>query len=162
MTPIRVRDVMTNLVVSFRPHDSIREVAGRLLANRISGGPVVSGGKVVGVVSEADLAGAYGPSTDHNGRIRMADPLAFRLQASPAPGWADATVSEVMTRAVVTTAPDVEVGEAARLMDRHSVRRLPVVDEDGFVCGVIARADVVRALALQWAEERETAGTLAR
>ena len=160
MTSLRVREVMTNLVMSFRPQDSISEVAARLLANRISGAPVVSGGKLVGVVSEADIARAYSPAGEHNGRIRAIDPLTFRLRGSPAPGWADATVSEVMTRIVVTTTPDTPVGEAARLMDRHSVRRLPVVDSEGFVCGVIARADVVRALARAWQAEKELAGTL--
>lgn len=146
-----VRDVMTNLVVSFRPHDPIEEVARKLLSNRISGAPVVVGGRVVGVVSEADLAHAYSASNRHNGRIRAGDALLFRIGGAPAPGWAHTAVEEVMTREVVTVAPDVSVGEAAVLMDRYSVRRLPVVDVEGYLCGVIARADVVRALATEWA-----------
>jgi CBS domain-containing protein len=129
-----VRDVMTHLVVSFRPRDTIEEAAHRLLANRISGAPVVSAGKVVGVVSEVDVASAA---------------------ASP-----HASVEDAMTREVVTVPPDAPVGEAAILMDRHSVRRLPVVDADGYLCGVIARADVVRALANEWRDSGALAGTL--
>ena len=135
-----VKDVMTNLVVSFRPQDPIEEVARRLLTNRISGGPVVSAGKVVGVVSEADIA------FDH-------EPASQRVRTRTA-------VEEVMTRQVVTVGPDDTVGGAAVLMDRHSVRRLPVVDADGYLCGVIARADVVRALAAEWKENEVLAGTL--
>ena len=135
-----VRDVMTNLVVSFRPQDPIAEVTRRLLNNRISGGPVVSAGKVVGVVSEADIAFGLGPG-----------PQGVRTRSA---------VEEVMTREVVTVGPDVTVGDAAVLMDRHSVRRLPVVDADGYLCGVIARADVVRALAAEWKENEVVAGTL--
>jgi predicted transcriptional regulator len=129
-----VKEVMTHLVVSFRPQEPIEEIARRLLTNRISGAPVVSAGRVVGIVSEADVARAT--------------------------TWADASVHDVMTREVVTIAPDVPVGEAAVLMDRHSVRRLPVVDPDGYLCGVIARADVVRSLAGQWRENEVPAGTL--
>lgn len=150
MTQALVRDVMTHLVVSFRPQDAIEEVARRLLANRISGGPVVSAGRVVGVVSEVDVAQAYSTTADHNGRIRSTDPLLFRLHGAPAPAWANAAVEEVMTREAVTIAPDASVGEAAILMDRHSVRRLPVVEDEGYLVGVIARADVVRALANEW------------
>lgn len=155
-----VKDVMTHLVVSFRPQDSIEEVARRLLSNRISGAPVVSAGKVVGVVSEADIAHAYSATLDHKGRIRSTDPLLFRLEGAPAPAWANASVEEVMTREVVTVTPDVPVGEAAILMDRHSVRRLPVVGPDGDLYGVIARADVVRAAATEWRENEAPAGTL--
>ena len=155
-----VRDVMTNLVVSFRLQDAIEEVARRLLTNRISGAPVVSAGKVVGVVSEADIASAYSAAADHRGRIRSTDPLLFRLEGAPAHAWAHASVEEVMTREVVTVPPGVTVGEAAVLMDRHSVRRLPVVDADGYLCGVIARADVVRALAAEWRDNEVLAGTL--
>lgn len=139
MTTALVRDVMTNLVVSFRPDDPIEEAVRKLLSNRISGGPVVSAGVVVGVVSEADVA---------------------RVLRTAAPGSVPRVVADVMTRDVVTVGPDASVGEAAILMDRHSVRRLPVVDGDGYLCGVMARADVVRALAGAWRESAALAGTL--
>jgi CBS domain-containing protein len=57
-----------------------------------------------------------------------------------------AKVSEVMSRELVTIDPDQELEEALRLMSKHQVRRLPVVEEDGRLIGVIAQADIAREL----------------
>lgn len=61
MNVLKVTDVMTHLVVTLRPKDTLKHAAQRLLSNRITGAPVVEGGKLVGVVSEADLLHAYTP-----------------------------------------------------------------------------------------------------
>lgn len=55
MNEVKVKDVMTNLVVALGPRDTIEQAAQRLLSNRISGTPVVDEGKLVGIVSETDL-----------------------------------------------------------------------------------------------------------
>ena len=57
------------------------------------------------------------------------------------------TVGDVMTRDVISVLPETSVREAASLIDRHGIRRLPVVDEEGYVVGILARADRVRAMA---------------
>lgn len=137
MDTTAVRDVMTNLVLTVRPEDKIAQVAKRLLANRISGAPVVEGGRLVGIVSEADLMKAY--SIPRGG-------VSLVATGRPQPG-ASAIVESVMTTKVVSIRPEATILEAASLIDRHSVRRLPVVDEEGFVVGVVARADLVRCMA---------------
>lgn len=143
MNTVRVKDVMTNLALTVRPGDGITTVARRFSANRIGGAPVVEGGRLVGIVSETDLVKTPGS--------RRARPVPLN---QPVRRTDTALIRDVMTTKVVSTTPDATIWEAAALIDRHAVRRLPVLDEDGFVVGVVARADLVRAMAQQ--EEAST------
>lgn len=146
MKQLKVNEVMTHLVVTFRPDDPIADVATRMLRNRISGGPVVEEGKLVGIVSEADLVQAYlPPALIDPGPLPM-DPLVFLLRGRYPRHVHNRRVGDVMTRDVVTISPDATVWEAASLIERHGVRRLPVVDAEGLVVGIVARADLVRAM----------------
>ncbi|MGI8774502.1 MAG: CBS domain-containing protein [Actinomycetota bacterium] len=147
MNDIKVADVMTNLVVTFRPQDTIQEAARRLLANRISGAPVVEHGRLVGVVSETDLVSAYAPPAPQGSAYIATDPLMFLLRGAVPRPMHHRTVGDVMTEGVISVSPDASVWQAAALIDRHGIRRLPVVDAEGYVVGVLARADLVRAMA---------------
>lgn len=147
MNQLTVDDVMTHLVVTLRPQDKIADAARRLVSNRISGAPVVEGGRLVGVVSEADLVRAFTPPP-RRGSFSAPYPVMFLLARGP--GRVEerySTVGDVMTKDVVTIGRDASVLEAASLIDRYGVRRLPVVDEEDYVVGVVARADLVRAMA---------------
>lgn len=147
MNDIRVSDVMTHLVVTFRTQDTIQQAAQRLLSNRISGAPVVERGRLVGVVSEADLVAAYAPPAPNGTHFVAADPLMFLLRGTVPRAVHHTTVGDVMTKNVISISPDASVWEAASLIDRHRIRRLPVVDAEGYVVGVLARSDLVRAMA---------------
>ena len=153
MAEMRVRDVMTHLVVTLRPSDPLRFAAKRLAANRISGAPVVKEGKLVGVVTEADQMRAFAPYEEGDGSILPGAPFMFLLRGAAPRLPEDLTVADAMTSDVATIRPDAPVREAAAKIDRRGIRRLPVVDEDGYVVGVIARSDIVRAMALS--EEAE-------
>jgi CBS domain-containing protein len=134
----RVRDVMTANVVAVRADTSFKDMVALLLSSRVSAFPVVDGaGKVVGVVSEADML------------IKEAD------QASP-PGTfaglrrlrdhekaAAVTAAELMTGSPVTIGPDQPVEQAAFLMYDRGVKRLPVVDGTGHLVGIVSRADAL-------------------
>jgi CBS domain-containing protein len=143
----KVADVMTNFVVTFRPQDTVEEAAGRLLKNHISGAPVVVEGRLVGVVSEADIVSAYTPRVPRGSPTVAPDPLMFLLHGIVPLDVDHVTVGEVMTTTVISVSPGASVWEAASLIDRYRVRRLPVVDDEGYVVGVLARADLVRAMA---------------
>jgi CBS domain-containing protein len=148
MNELRVKDVMTNLVVTLRPEDKVPQAAKRLLSNRISGAPVVEDGRLVGVVSEADLVKAYAPPARRGSPFVAPYPLMFLLlRGGPRREVHNTTVGDVMTTDVVSIGPDESIWEAASLIDRHGVRRLPVVDHDGYVVGVLARSDLVRCMA---------------
>ena len=148
MDELKVRDVMTHLVVTLRPDDSVPLAAQMLVSNRISGAPVVRDGRLVGVVSEADLVRAYAPPVRRGAPFVAPHPLLFILLRGDQPKEVGAVlVGDVMTKDVISIGPEESIWEAAFKIDRHGVRRLPVVDDEGYVVGVVTRSDLVRAMA---------------
>ncbi|HYI46450.1 MAG TPA: CBS domain-containing protein [Actinomycetota bacterium] len=147
MNDIKVGDVMTNMVVTLRPQDPISEAARRLVSNRISGAPVVEDGRLVGIISEADLVAAYAEPPRTGSAYGPANPLMFLIHGRVPAIEHKPTVADVMTADVVKVSADTSIWEAASLIDRHGIRRLPVVDSQDVVVGVLARADLVRVMA---------------
>ena len=116
-----------------------------MLQHKISGLPVVDAAdQVVGIVSEQDLLRDDGKGIDGSPWLQlMIEPKGLTEQ----PGrLRDRKVSEVMTRNPVTVSPTSSLAEACREIEDHGFKRLPVV-RDGKLVGIIARADLVRALA---------------
>jgi predicted transcriptional regulator len=114
----QVKDIMTTRVVAVRSDASYREMATALRAHRVSGLPVVDAeGTVVGVVSETDLL----VKRDRAGR----------------------TARELMTSPAVTTRPDELVANVAGMMSRRKLRRVPVIDGQGHLLGIVSRSDVL-------------------
>jgi CBS domain-containing protein len=151
---MNVEDVMTRDVVTVRPETSLKEVAGVLAGRKISGVPVVTeDGEVVGVVSEADiLFKERGPSKRKGKLAWLLDPFGtegqLKLEAR--------TAAEAMTRPAKTIAPWRPVAAAAAKMLEQRVNRLPAVDSNGRLVGIVTRADLVRAFVRRDTEiERE-------
>ena len=137
--------VMTRLFVALKPTDSIQYAAQRLARNHISGAPVLEHGRVVGVVSESDIIrAAYGPE---RGLVsNLLDALANVSQEDTSQRLRTTRVADTMSVPAITVPPEMTVSEAAALTERHGVKRLPVVDRDGYLIGVISRADLVRVM----------------
>lgn len=135
-----VHELMTREVVTARPDTPFKEVAALFHRNDITAVPVVDDqDRPIGVVSEADLlrkeAVLPDPEDRHPGRwLRPAEQA--RAEAETAGG--------LMSSPAVTARASWTVGEAARQMDRHRVKRLPVVDEAGRLIGIVSRADLLR------------------
>jgi CBS domain-containing protein len=130
-------------LVTVSPETTLKAVAGLMLERRVSGVPVVDGdGRVVGVISEADVVRGETGGTGGEGMIARA-----RAVADAAALSIPRTAAEAMTSPAVTISPDATVMEAAHQIAERGVNRLPVVDEDGRLIGIIARADVLRAFA---------------
>lgn len=134
---MKVTTVMSSPVITVAPQASIKEAARLLVSCGISALPVVdSKGELVGIVSEADLLPIE----------TRPDP---RTQATPIPptaGGAPRVVSDVMTKRVLTVAPDAEVSQAARMMIEAEVKRLPVMDGERVV-GIVSRRDLIKVIA---------------
>jgi CBS domain-containing protein len=136
----RVGDVMTTAVVTVDRITSYQEIDRLLTEHRISGLPVLKMGReVVGVVSEADLLAA---EDETNRRARMARSIGRRRLLRKQPP-ASLTAGTLMTAPAITIGPDATIPAAARLMNTHHVRRLPVVDEDRKLVGIVSRRDLL-------------------
>jgi len=133
-----VQDVMTAGVVAVRKDASFKEMITRMRNAHISAFPVIDhAGKVVGVVSEADMLNKEADQATSPGTV--AGLLRFRFHEKAA----GVTAGELMTSPAVTIEPGAPVVEAARLMRDRRVKRLPVVNGTGHLIGVISRADVL-------------------
>lgn len=129
---IRVRNVMTSSVIAVRPSTGMREIALLLARYSVSAVPVVDeDGRVLGVVSESDLL--YKLTEDRG-----------RGDASARTKRSAVTAERLMTGPAVTVGVRAEVAEAAGTMEKHRVKRLPVVSEDGRLIGIVSRSDLVR------------------
>ncbi len=138
---MKVRDLMTENVHTIGPEASLKEAARRMVETGVSGLPVVEEGRLVGVITESDFVGAEA-NRRNMGRPRL---LRFLERPGEIPSQ-ERSVGDAMTTNVIVVGPGSDHTEAARLMQRHKVKRLPVTD-GGQVIGVISRADLIRAFA---------------
>lgn len=123
---MQVLDLMTTEVIKVSPSTPIKEAAQLMFRHRVSGLPVVDDdGTLGGIITEADFL-----------RLEVA-----RGEADdPAP---IETVGEVMSSGVVTIGPEEGLAEAAKIMVVQDVKRLPVVDDEERLLGIISRLDIV-------------------
>jgi len=142
---------MTADVIAFGPNDNVDESMRKMVDVGVDGAPVVdTDGKVVGVLTTGDLIvreskvhfptviSVLGATLEWPGEKKHFDEDLERALG--------ADVREVMTAEPVTIRVDQTVEDAATLMHDHDVSRLPVVDADGKLAGIIGRTDVLRVL----------------
>lgn len=135
-----VADVMTRTVVVVNGSDPFKEVVRRMQEYRVSALPVVDDdGRLVGIVSEADLILKEDPELDEGSRL-----FEGRHRRHEREKAAGVVAAELMTGPVVTVPPDAALGDAARLMHRKGIKRLPVVDDDGRIHGILSRSDLLK------------------
>ena len=125
-----VREVMTSKLCSIDADKPVAYAAKMMRDEDVGIAPIVEGDRLVGVLTDRDIA------------VRV---VAEGRDAE------QVKVTEVASRDLVTLDPQQDMDEALRLMARHQVRRLPVVEEDGRLVGVVAQADIA-----QQADERQT------
>ena len=118
-----IRELMTSNPRSSQADKPVIEAAKIMRDNDVGLVPIVEGDRLVGTLTDRDIA--------------------IRLVAE-GKDPASTPVKDVASRDLVTVDPDQDLDEALRLMAQHQVRRLPVVEEDGKLVGVVAQADVAR------------------
>ncbi|MDQ0958095.1 CBS domain-containing protein [Streptomyces sp. B4I13] len=145
MKACTVGEVMTREVVDARRETPFKEVARLLARHRISGLPVVDADdKVVGVISETDLIRRQAAHAERDRGHRFRLP-ALRRKARRATAKARAaTAGQLMSTPAITVHPEQRVADAARVMERHHIERLPVVDEEDRLIGIATRRDLLR------------------
>ena len=137
----RVSDVMTTSVVTVDRITPYQDIDRLLTENRISGVPVLKiGREVAGVVTEADLLAA---EDETNRRARMDSSVGRRRLLHKQQPYVSLTAGTLMTAPAITIGPDATIPAAARLMNTHHIRRLPVVDEHGKLVGIVSRRDLL-------------------
>ena len=140
---MRVKDVMTAVVVRLSPDNSVRQAAQIMLDNHVSGPPVVDdAGALVGVISEGDLIrrtelGGGGQAMDAS--------LAADERAQAYVRRSSWRVGDAMTANPVTIDEDAPIGRVAALMKERSIKRIPVI-RDGRLIGIVSRADLLQAI----------------
>ncbi|MGW7610832.1 CBS domain-containing protein [Streptomyces sp. NPDC054766] len=152
-----VGQVMTSEVVEAHRKMSFKEVARLLDRYRISGLPVVDDDdKVVGVISESDLLRRQAARSDpgQGRRRRLPSPLSglpwssrperMGRRAADAESVRATTAERLMSTPAITVHPQQRVADAARVMERHRIERLPVVDEEDRLIGIATRRDLLR------------------
>jgi CBS domain-containing protein len=137
----RIADVMNLRLVAVRPEETVQVAIARMLEAGVGSVAVCDGTRLVGMFTERDV-------------LHLAGRDGGALQ--------DVRVADVMTRTLVTAAPDDDVMAAARLMGERGIRHLPVVQDDNML-GMIGIRDVLRVLVESlWREHDESARDTAR
>jgi CBS domain-containing protein len=150
MPELKASEIMTKEVITIKKDASIGELSELLVKNKISGVPVVDdGGRIIGVVTEADI---IVKDTDlHFPRyFKLLDAIIYleslnKFKANLQKHIAT-RVEDIMTVKVRTIKPDTPVNEIADLMLDLKVNRLPVIDEDNKVVGIVTRSDIVKSM----------------
>lgn len=145
---MQARDVMVSPVVTVGPNATVRQVAQILMERRISAVPVVDAdNKVLGIVSEGDLIHRVESGTERSPSWWL------RLLTSDAESAADyvkshaVKVQDIMTRDVATAAPEMPLAELAMLLEERQIKRVPIVNKEGQIVGIVSRANLLQAIA---------------
>ncbi len=152
---MNVKDVMNSDVISCRPDDEISNAAQLLKEQNISGLPVVDEGKVVGIVTEADILKLL--KVPEHGGLWLPSPFeVIEIPIRELINWEDTKhmltdigskpIRDIMESEVYTISADSSIEDASSMMIKHKVNRLPVLDGETLV-GIITRGDIIRGLA---------------
>ena len=148
-----VAEIMTTELITVSPKTSLQEAIQIIADRKISGLPVVDDeGQLVGIISETDLTwqatGVEAPPYVMflDSVIYLQNPAKHNQEVHKALGQ---TVAEAMSEKPTTIKGDLLVREAARIMHEKKVRRLPVVDDNDKLIGIITQGDVIRMMAAE-------------
>src|ERR1700687_1798201 len=144
---MKASDIMVSDVISMSPDSNVQDVALILLTNRISAVPVIDGaGKLVGIVSEGDLLRRAESETEHERAWWLRLLMGREMLAAEYVKEYSRKVADVMTREIIAAEPDTPVADIATLLERHRIKRVPIV-RNGEVVGIVSRANLIQTLA---------------
>ena len=143
---MQARDIMTTGVITVGPDAEIAEIAKCLLDNRISAVPVVeTDGRLVGIVSEGDLIRRSELGTERRRSWWLSLLLLPENSAIDYVKTHGRRAREVMTRELITVNDDALLEEIAEILEKHRIKRVPVI-HDGKLVGIVSRANLLHGL----------------
>ena len=144
---MKASEVMVSDVISVGEDACVQDVAKLLLKHRISAVPVVNGkSALVGIVSEGDLVRRVESGTERPSSWWLELLKGTEERARDFVREHSRRIADVMTREVVTVAPEADLGDIVSLLERHAIKRVPVV-ENGRLVGIVSRANLLQGLA---------------
>jgi CBS domain-containing protein len=144
---MKASDVMVTDVITVGPEMTVREAAQLLLDRHISAAPVLDAqGRLIGIVSEGDLIHRAEIGTERRRSWWLEFLVSDQTRANEFIKAHATKVADVMTRNVVTATEDTSLGEIATLLERHGIKRVPIVRSDKVV-GIVSRANLLQAFA---------------
>lgn len=152
MASLTAADIMTKEVITINKDASIDELSEILLKNKISGLPVLDeDNKLAGIVTEADII-VKDTDLQFPRYFKLLDAIIYleslnRFRKNLKKHLA-VKVEEIMTRKVRTVKPETPVSEIAKIMLDNRINRLPVINKDGGLAGIVTRADIVRSMTI--------------
>jgi CBS domain-containing protein len=153
---IKVNEAMEKNVIILNKDDEIKEAAKLLTENKISGAPVIDDEKIIGIVSEGDIMNLL---EIHSPNLNLVLPSPLDLIEMPVRMKHEydemvkdlkkaslTLVEEIMSTPTITIDQNKDISDAAELMDKKDINRIPVVDDNNKLIGIITRGDIVKAL----------------
>ena len=145
-----VKDIMVKEVITIQKDASVEELSELLIKNKISGVPVVgSDGKLVGIATEGDLI--IKDSDLHFPRyFKLLDSIIYLESLNKfkknLKKFLGTKVEDVMTAEIRTVKEETPIGEAANMMIKYNINRVPVLDSKDEMVGIVTRADIVKSM----------------
>lgn len=145
-----IKDIMTKEVITVSEDDTIEKCANLLITHNLSGLPVLDdNGKIKGIVTEGDLirriSRIEGPAALEvlGGIFYLESPKKFMDKVKNSMG---SKARDIMTKDIITISPDKEMEEGATLLVKNKIKRLPVIDKEGNLIGIVSRKDIMNYL----------------
>ena len=145
-----IKDIMVKKVITIQKDASVEELSELLVKNKISGVPVIDGdGKLVGIATEGDLI--IKDSDLHFPRyFKLLDSIIYLESLNKfkksLKKFLGTKVEDVMTAEIKTVKEETPVGEAANIMIKYNINRVPVLDSKDELVGIVTRADIVGSM----------------
>lgn len=145
---MQAQDVMIAPVVTVGANATVRQVARILLERRISAVPVVdSDNNILGIVSEGDLLHRTESGTERSYGWWLQILTGDAEMAADYVKSHSAKVTDIMTRDVVTAAPETPLSDIAMLLEKRQIKRVPIVNKQGQLVGIVSRTNLLQAVA---------------
>lgn len=144
---MKARDVMVAPVITAKPELAIRQLAKLFVERGISAVPVIDQDRqVIGIVSESDLMRRAETGTERQHQWWLKVFVAEQTLAAEYTKAHARKVADIMTRNVITATPETPLQEIATVLEKHAIKRVPIV-ENGQLVGIVSRANLVQAVA---------------